>query len=41
MCSLMDIAQRFSMPWKRQQPVSFMDYDSGYFDNETCRLEPH
>ena len=20
--------------------VSFMDYDSGYFDDETCRLEP-
>ena len=20
--------------------VSFMDYDLGYFDNETCRLEP-
>jgi hypothetical protein len=21
-------------------PVSFMDYDLGYFDHETCRLEP-
>jgi putative transposase len=20
--------------------VSFMDYDLGYFDHETCRLEP-
>jgi len=20
--------------------VSFMDYDLGYFDDETCRLEP-
>lgn len=20
--------------------VSFMDYDPGYFDDETCRLEP-
>ncbi len=20
--------------------VSLMDYDSGYFDDETCRLEP-
>jgi hypothetical protein len=25
---------------ERIWPVSFMDYDLGYFDDETCRLEP-
>jgi hypothetical protein len=27
-------------PHDRVWLVSFMDYDLGYFDNETCRLEP-
>ncbi len=25
---------------ERIRRVSFMDYDLGYFDDETCRLEP-
>ena len=25
---------------KRVWLVTFMDYDLGYFDDETCRLEP-
>jgi putative transposase len=35
------------MPWKVCQPmeeriwlVSFMHYDLGYFDDESCRIEP-
>jgi hypothetical protein len=34
------VDRSFANAERRVWLVSFMDYDLGYFDDETCRLEP-
>jgi len=34
------VARRRKCRESRTQLADFMDYDLGYFDHETCRLEP-
>ena len=38
--SIKEMAGNFRQVTERIWLVSFMDYDLGYFDDETCRLEP-